>query len=322
MSISAQIRVGTSEIGGAVHVRVARSMGATAGMSEIVVPGPIELGAAPGDEVAVQISEEDSPVTVFTGTLDSFEATSTHVLLRAFDSRVQAARLRVNRIFEDQASDIIVRDLAGEVGVTVGSLAEGATIKSYWAHDGRSVLGHMVHLSALSSAHLFVNGEGTLTTIPYAPSSPTLQLRHGEHLIAARAAKREGGGEVEVRTEGAASSDGDSAAYWPTTDTASVAGIGVMGDAGAPELWWIPELRAMDSATGAANGRALFRAQNTECTRVTCLGLLDVELGDAVTVTGVPSAIADALGLVVALEHVLGPSRGFLTTLRLMGAGG
>jgi hypothetical protein len=321
MTISAQIRVGSSQVPGSVHLRIHRSIGDLAGSCRITVPGPIELEASPGDDVIVSISHDDSEETVFTGQLDSFEAAGTHLLIRALDSRVLAARLRVNRVFEDQSSDAIVRDLAGEADVTVGRLGAGVAINAYWAHDGRSVLGHMVHLAALAGAHLFVDRQGKLQAVAYTPTAPRLQLRHGVHLVAVSVASRQGGGDVEIRTEGAASTNGAPAAYWPTTDTASVAGIGVMGGDGAAELWWVPELRAMSAATTAAQKRALWRAQNTARVQATCLGLLDVELGNAVVVDGVPGAATGSPGLVVALEHVLGPSHGFLTTLRLMGGG-
>jgi hypothetical protein len=321
MTISAQIRVGSSQVPGSIYLRIHRSVGDLAGSCQITVPGPIELDASPGDDVAVSIAQDDSEEAVFTGQLDSLEAAGTHLLIRALDSRVLAARMRVNRMFEDRSSDAIVRDLAGEADVTVGRLGAGVAIKAYWAHDGRSILGHMVRLAALGGAHLFVDRQGQLQTVAYTPTAPRHQLRHGVHLVAVSAARRQGGGDVEIRTEGAASANGAPAAYWPTTDTASVAGVGAMGGDGAPELWWVPELRAMGAATTAAQKRALWRAQNTERVQVTCLGLLDAELGTAVVVDGVPGAATGSPGLVVALEHVLGPTQGFLTTLRLMGGG-
>lgn len=321
MTISAQIRVGSSQVQGSMYLRIHRSVGDLAGSCQITVPGPIELDASPGDDVAVSISQDDSEETVFTGQLDSLAAAGTHLLLRAFDSRILAARMRINRMFEDQSSDAIVRDLAGEAEVTVGRLGAGMAIKAYWAHDGRSVLGHMARLTALGGTRLFVDRQGRLQTAAYTPTAPTLQLRHGVHLVAVSADRRQGGGDVEIRTEGAASTNGAPAAYWPTTDTGSVAGVGVMGGDGAPELWWVPELRAMSAATTAAQKRALWRAQNTERVQVTCLGLLDAELGTTVAVDGVPGAATGPTGVVVALEHVLGPTQGFLTTLRLMGGG-
>ena len=321
MTISAQIQVGRSQVRGSVYLRIHRSVGALAGSCQITVPGPIELAASPGDDVSVSISQDDSEETMFTGLVDSIDALGTHMLIHALDGRVLAARKRVNQLFEDQSSDAIVRDLAGEADLSVGRLGAGVAVKSYWAHDGRSVLGHMVHLAALGGAHLFVDREGRLRTATYLPTAPRQQLRYGTHLAATSAAKRQGGGRVEIRTEGAASINGAPAAYWPTTNTARVAGRGVMGGDGEPELWWIPELRAMSSAMAAAQKRALWRAQNTERVQVTTLGILDAELGTAVVVNGVPGAATGSLGTVVALEHVLGPAHGFLTTLRLVGGG-
>jgi hypothetical protein len=322
MTISAQIRIGGSQVRGSVFLRIHRSVGALAGSCRITVPGPIDLGAAPGDDVSVSISQDDSEETMFTGLVDSVDARGTHVRIHALDSRVLAARKRVNQLFEDQTSDAIVRNLAGEADVPVGRLGAGVAIKAFWAHDGRSVLGHMDRLAALGGAHLFVDREGKLRTASYLPTAPRRELRHGAHITAISAAKRQGGGAVQIRTEGAASTNGPPAAYWPTTNTARVAGRGTMGrgDGGA-ELWWVPELRAMNAAVATAQKRALWRAQNTERVQVTSLGILDAELGTAVIVSGIPGARTGSLGTVVALEHVLGPTQGFLTTLRLVGGG-
>lgn len=321
MTISAQIRIGDGQVRGSVYLRIHRSVGALAGSCQVTVPGPITLDASPGDDVSVSISQDDSEETMFTGIVDSVDARGTHVLIEALDGRVLAARKRVNQLFEDQSSDAIVRDLAGGADLAVGRLGAGVAVKSYWAHDGRSVLGHMVHLAALGGAHLFVDRQGSLRTAGYLPTAPRQLLRYGTDIAATSAAKRQGGGAVEIRTEGASATHGAPAAYWPVTDTARVAGRGTLGGDGERELWWIPELRAMNTALAAAQKRALWRAQNTERVQVTSLGILDAELGSAVVVDGIPGAVTGSLGTVVALEHVLGPAHGFLTTLRLVGGG-
>lgn len=321
MTISARIQIGGSQVRGSVHLRIHRSVGALAGSCQVTVPGPISLAAAPGDDVSVSISQDDSEETMFTGIVDTMDARGTHVIIQALDSRVLAARRRVNQLFEDQSSDAIVRDLAGEADIAIGRLGAGVAVKSYWAHDGRSVMGHMVHLAALGGAHVFVDRDGSLRTASYLPTAPQQRLRHGVHLIGMSAARRQGGGAVEIRTEGAASTNGAPAAYWPVTDTARVAGRGTVGGRGEPELWWMPELRAMNAAMAAAQKRALWRSQNSGRVQVTSLGILDAELGAAVVVDGIPGAATGSLGTVVALEHVLGPAHGFLTTLQLVGGG-
>lgn len=316
MIIKSSVQIGASTLDNGISVRVHRTVGAIAGMCEIVVPTPIELTADPGDDVNVAIGVgEVEPV--FTGVLDSVEARGNYVLFRAFDARIHAARARVNEVFQEQTSDTIINDLAGAASMDVGSLSNGITLVWYLADDSRSVLAHMCHLAELAGAHLFVDREGGLQTVAYGTAGASVDFTYGEHVLAVGAAVRQGGGAVEVRTEGAAASNGVDAAFWPTTDTAGTAGN---AQADGPLLrFWRPEIRSMEDATTLAESMALARQKTGLRVTLATLGLPDIELCGQATISAVPGTGAELSACVIGIEHRLNPWDGYITAVTMEG---
>ncbi|WP_428265604.1 hypothetical protein [Haliangium sp.] len=320
MKISTEVQLGAALLSNSVSVRVHRCMGAVAGLCEIAVPASVDVSAAPGDDLVADLGPADQAGTVFTGTVDAVEARGAYTVFRALDSRVDAARTRVNEIFSDTTTDSVMSDLADAAGLTVGDLAKGVNVVTYLADDGRSVLGHLVHLAELGGCHLYVDVDGALQALAYTPAAPAWQIEYGGALIAVTAAARRGGGPVEVRTEGAASTNGPDAAYWPTTDTSAVAGVMQAGDLPGIKLWR-PELRSMADATLLAASTSLRRLQRSRRVDLRCLGLAEIELGDGVMVQDVPGADASLLLRTVAVEHRANAWEGFITELGLEGVG-
>lgn len=316
MIITSSVQLGSVSLDNGISVRVHRTVGAVAGLCEVIVPAPVQVSAVPGDDVRVAIGVGEA-LTVFTGQLDAVEARGNYAVFRALDARVLAARIRVNQIFQEQTSNAILDDLASSAGLDVGSLSAGITLVWYLADEARSVLAHICHLADIGGAHLFIDRYGTLQTCAYDDSGATLQFNYGEHVLSVGAAARQSGGAVEVRTEGAAASNGADAAFWPTTDTAGTAGI---ADADGPaSKLWRPEIRSMEEATALATSTARRRAQYGLRVTLTCLGLPDIELGNGVTIASVPGADSELSARVIGVEHRLNPWDGFVTSLTMEG---
>ena len=320
MNVATRIQVGGSSLANGAWLRVRRGMGAIAGSCDMVVPSAVGLTASPGDPVAASVGLDGDPEPVFQGTLDAAESRSDHLVFRALDDRVKAAHLRLSQVFEDQTTDSIIHDLANAASLTVGRLATGTTVRSYWVDDGKNALQHMDRLAALGGAHVFVDVAGKLQTASYVPPPPSIALAHGSHLLAVRSVKRQGGGKVEIRTEGAASVNGPPAAFWPTTDTAKVAGTSELAS-GPHHKWFVPELRTMAGALIVAAAWGLQRIQKQRRVQLRCTGQAEIELGDTITLTRVPGADAVQLLRVVAIEHRVNPWDGFVTELVLEGVG-
>lgn len=319
MNVTSSVQIGGSSLENGISLRVHRTVGAVAGLCEIVLPRPVPLDASPGDDVLVNIGTEE-PVVVFTGLLDAAESRASCTLFRALDSRIIAARARVNQLFLEQTSDTILGDLASAAGLDTGSLSAGIALVCYLADDSRSVLGHLAHMAELGGSHLFVTKDGNLETTSFASTGAGLRFHYGEHVLALGAATRLSGGAVEVRTAGAAASNGVEAAFWPTTDTASAAGLAM--DDGPLLKQWRPEIRTMEDAATVATSSAQQRANTGLRVVLTCLGLPEVELCDEVALVAAPGQPGEVMLRVIGLEHRFNPWDGFVTSLTMEGTSG
>lgn len=297
----------------------------------------LELAGASGtapklaDEVTVGLDAGDGAKTVFTGEVESVDATATAQRITAQDGVVKLARLDVEQAYENVALDYIAKDLMQQAEVSAGTVAKGPQVPSCVLFRGPRALGHVRRLAALYGVDVYSDGDGKVHLAGPETQGAEHAFVYGEDVLELALqvvpAAHDG---AEIWGEGAASSKGAEKYYWLPTDTASVSGKAALGADGSvskgsagknPGRVRSGLVRSGDAAGSCAEGIMKAAAERRVRGWIVVFGDPAVMPGDRVKLSKLPadhgaSAAMPGKGLRVRrVQHRLDMRRGFVTRL-------
>ena len=122
------------------------------------------IDAALQDNATVELGYADNGgfTQVFTGLVETIR---TSLLTRqvTFTSAARSlARLRVDQTYEGQTAGAIVKDLASQANVSVGTVDDGISFPAYVIDKRRTALAHIRELAALSGVDTYIDSDGKL----------------------------------------------------------------------------------------------------------------------------------------------------------------
>ena len=325
-------------VGGPRSLVVDRDMDVAADCLELVMfdRSEIELN----DEVKVELGHDGKRKTVFTGDVVELRPAVVGVRVLALGKMNRLLTIRAAATFENQTAGSIVQDLISKAGLTAGTVDEGPTLPRFAMDQFASGYRYAKELADRLGYELYTDREGKVMfhalgaaaglagagILSAAAGAVGGVLRvggggesyeYGKHLIAAAAQRRVSpSGSIAVGGESPMSSQGDTTAHWLTAESDSFRGSD--GDGDPKRLVLDPLARTKDLADRFAAG---YRATLTRASRqlfVTTLGRPSLELGDNVSVNGIPDGSANAGGYVQAIRHRFDDAFGFLTDLRIV----
>ncbi|HKP87319.1 MAG TPA: hypothetical protein VJZ26_14540 [Blastocatellia bacterium] len=296
-------------------------------------------GVALDDDVKVELGLDDERKVVFKGNVVEVLPALIGVRVLALGKMNSLLRLRTAATYENQTAGGIVRDLISQSGLEAGTVDEGPTLPRFavdqfssayrFAKDLAERLGYefytdregkvMFHAlgagAGLDAAGGLLQAAGALAGGLGSGGGEGYQF--GKHLIAAEAGRRiSPWGVVAVGGESAMSTKGDTTAHWLTTESDNYRGSDGEGE---PQRLLLDSLaRTKDLADRFAAGYRVTLTRKAGQLFVTTLGRSNLELGDNVSVSGMPDDLANGNGYVQAIRHRFGDGFGFLTDLRIV----
>ncbi|MDG7005705.1 MAG: hypothetical protein JRM86_02090 [Nitrososphaerota archaeon] len=295
-----------------ISLRVDMTMNGPAGCFEAVLRSSGGLSVARGDTITASLGYEDRE-SVFTGTVDGVDAGFQTLRVFGLNSVSKMMRNRANTYYEKQTCGAIVTDMAGTAGVTVGDVSDGLTLPFYTVDSSKTFHGHALDLARRNGFDVFADSEDSLVFKAYESSSATT-LAYGKDVIQVSRFEQEPVyKKVKVLGESPSSSQGDDAVHWLTKSP-------VLGESGSDNELLVQDasLRDTDSAGTAATSIQGALAKSVVVV-VEVVGAAKVKLDDTVELSEMPDSSVNGEYQVVRVEHLLSKSRGFTTSLRLLG---
>lgn len=280
---------------------------------------PEGLSVAVGDPARLEFGYDSSLTTVFTGTVDRVQPDLARLHVQALTDMAKLSRLRVNQVYENRTAGQIVSDLAGQAGVSTGTVQDGLDLPFYAVDDARSAYNHCQDLAERTGFDLYVTPEGELTFAAFGKTVPDHTFTYAQDVLALEVASMpqpfEG---VHVWGESPASSEGTEAASWLVRDFGDF-----MGAAGSGTALRIsdPAIRTKDAADASAEGRLAALARRATFGIAVVLGGAEVALGDAVTFLQAPDERLGGVFQVKRVTHRFSKTEGFTTRLEMWGSG-
>lgn len=325
----------TSDSPGAGPCRFAveRSMDIAADSAEVLL---MERSAiAVGDSVDLRLGHDGENERVFMGEVASVRPHIAGVVIRGLGTIGALLNTRAASFYENQTAGAIVRDLAGQAGLSTGTVDEGPLLPRYAVDSRLNAYTHLRELAERLGCELYADRDGKLMFHALGSAAGGLGglagaaagaaggllgggegYEFGKHLLAAAADVRPPvWGMIDVGGESPVSGQGATTAHWLTTDD-----TGYRGSAGSgqPKLLVLdPAARTKDLADQFARGRLAVAGRRTHQIEVTVLGRPQIDLGDTINIGGLADELVNGSGHTRAIRHRFDSQRGFVTTLRI-----
>ena len=147
-------------------------------------PGSPVLDIAPAAAVEVSLGNTDSVEPVFTGTVARVAHQPWGTEVHAFAATSALDGVRIGRAYLSRTVGDIVRDLAGEAGVTPGDIDTGPTLPVFYVDESRPAWRHVRNLARLTVTELTCAPDGGLNVRPPRSGTADHTLRAGAELLA------------------------------------------------------------------------------------------------------------------------------------------
>ena len=299
-----------------IELRCDAALGVPVNSCEMVFTMPEDLSFTEGDAVTVKLGYNSDLSTVFTGIVHQIAWQIGSVSISARSIFQELAALRVNAYFENAFAMDIVRGLASETEVSVGTTQPGLRFAFYAVGNNRTAWQYINDLAAQCGFDFYADEKDKLVFAMPLPIGLPILLEFGKNLLTCRieqtTATIKG---IEVYGESPSSfGQGPQASTWFTKQ--EVKGSG--GDSDKVLRQYIPTARTQESAASMAN--ALWNQIKPKKKGVlTLLGKAEIKIGAMVNVSSVPSDAQNGMYRIVGFTHSIRKSKGFITRLLVVG---
>lgn len=276
---------------------------------------PTDLSFTEGDDVTVKLGYKEGLKKIFTGIVRSVEWDIASVTIEAHSVFQQIAALRTHAYFENAFVGDIVKGLASETDVSVGTVQPGARFAFFAVGNNRTAWQYMHDLADKCGFDFFADTSDKLMfALPVPVGLPTA-LQFGVNLLSCHIETVlptiKG---IEVFGESPASlGQGPQSSSWFTKKE-------VKGSAGnSDKLLQIYEPAARAQETAALIAKGLWQGiKPKKKGYLTLLGNADLEIGQLVMVSDLPADAQNGTYKIVAVRHQIKKEKGFITNLMVI----
>ena len=296
-----------------VSVRVDASINGPAGCFEAILRSSGGLSVSRGDTITASLGYDDQE-NVFTGVVDVVDTSFNTVRVFGLNSLSKMMRNRANTAYESQTCGAIVTDMAGTAEVTTGTIDDGLTLPYYTVDSSKTFYDHTMELAKRNGFDVFSNSDDELMFKAYESSSATT-FKYGKDIINVRKLDQEPVYKgAKVFGESPSSSQGDDSVHWLTKNP-------VQGEGGSGNEIIVHDASLKDTdsvGTAATSIQGMFAKSLVVLLDV--VGTATVKLDDTVEVSDMPDSSIDGSYQVARVEHFLSKSKGFTSSLWLLGS--
>lgn len=251
---------------------------------------------------------------VMAGTVVTVEPNLTTTRVIGHSAVAALLRTTVDQTYEIKKAGEIVRDLADQAGVDVGTAEDGIAFPVYVVDGRRSVYYHMRDLADLCGFDLYVNADGKLVFEKFLNGKAVHVFEYARHIVELAVLQAPArAGKVEAWGESPAGSQSDESWAWLVKDFSASKGASGSGD--PLLLVERPVLRTADAARTAADAALTAAQRRTLRGRLLSVGRPEVKLGDAIRLAGLPDQSLNKNYQVRSVVHRITKRGGFTTAV-------
>ncbi len=299
---------------------------AAAGMLGVAAsaPPPFSLRGRPvryADDVTIDLTVDRTTARVFTGEVEAVEIAPGLLVVHGRTAMQRLARTHLNQVYEQQPLAAIVRDLAQQAGVAVGTVDAGGAWPYLVVHESSSLLRVLHNLARREGMALYCDTRNRLCLRKLAPVRARVSVRYGVDVLDLWLRRDDTyPAHVQVNGESPASRRGAQAWPWLARDLAPFRGDDGQGH------WLLVvadgAVRTRDAALRAAGARTTAARRHSVAGRLVLLGNPALAPGDGLTIADAPLPALNGNFLMHNVRHRYDKEHGFLSCVEFCGEGG
>lgn len=275
---------------------------------EVRLPIAATMSANRGDRAELTIDSGEKKEVVFTGEIDAIRRDFNTLTVCCVNAGGVLARLRPAVTYEHATAATVINGLLDAMGVSAGSIDDGANLAFYVADPTRTAWEHVARVAAWGGAVARVSADNHVDVSVIDATQADVALKYGRDILAWRSANRVAAADAFVVAGEAGVGDAAAAdVLRPTTDF--FAGKRPDGPARGKRWRFEPALRTASAAATA--GAAIQRQYVSELASGAFDALLQPQLraGNVLDVQQLPSGLASGPVWLTRVQHELGPHR-------------
>jgi len=273
------------------------------------------------DQIHIEVTAGNLSGKVMTADVLNIESSLNETRMFGTTGKRKMACTRLNQVYENQSLSQIVKDLAGQAGVELGSVDQGSTYSYFVVHESKTVLAHVQELANREGMDVYFDPENKLTVQRFSKSSPDHTFYFGIDLLDVQVARYDPpSNHVFVYGESPASKQGSSTWPWLAKDLKPFRAE--LGSGNKRLALGDRALRTKEAADSQAKAKLGSIKDRATSGRLIILGNPMVKLGQAIEIKDAPPPELNGLFKVTSVRHQYSKQAGLLTTLSFTGQGG
>lgn len=149
----------------------------------VAFPKDTPIEAQLGDSASVQLDGGEGDRTVLTGKVRKIRRDLTLTTVTLADAGTDLSSLRPATTYEQTSAADVANALAGDAGVSVGTVEMNLPLAAYVAHQGRTAAEHIAHLARLAGSLAVVDEQDQLQVLIRPGEQPEVGLLYGREII-------------------------------------------------------------------------------------------------------------------------------------------
>lgn len=287
---------------------------------QVRLPAKARFDAAPGDPATLELDGGEGSARVITGEIAAVRRSVLRTDVVGADGGARLSALRSAATYEKQTTKNIIRSLAEDAGVEVGSLAVDLTLATYVAHQHRTGAEHIAYLAALEGAAAQMDGEGRLEVAAPPEGPADTALLYGREII-----------DVVSREQAPPAARHYAIGNGPAGSASAVDALRLSAKPlpegadkpGAAAVWEpYPVLRTPSDAQKAGEALDAERAARSQRLTCRCFLLPKLRPGMVVEIQELPNGLSSGPWRLTRVRHQLHPESGGGTVFEACSAAG
>lgn len=273
------------------------------------------------DRMVIELTSGDVSDRIMTAQVQSVISSFGQTKIIGVTRMQKLADTRLNQVYENQTLSQIIKDLASQAGVDVGTIETGSNYSCFIVHESKNLLMHIRELAMRDGMDVYLDKDNKLAVKKLDKSGAIHTFYYGKDILDLQVFNYQMPSDhVKVYGESPASGLGSDTWHWLVKDITPFQGEA----GGGRKTLRIKDcaLRTKDASDSLSVSKFSTIKDQSVWGRLRILGNPKVKLGDAVEIKNAQKPELNGVFKVTSVRHILNKHEGYLTFIGFIGLGG
>lgn len=273
------------------------------------------------DRMTIELTSGDVSDKVMTAQVHSVNSSFGKTTIIGVTGMQKLADTRLNQVYANQTLGQIIKDMASQAGVDLGSIEIGSNYSCFIVHESKNLLMHIRELAMREGMDVYLDKDNKLTVKKLDKSGAIHTFCYGKDILDLQVFNHQMPSDHIIACgESPASGLGSDTWHWLVKDITPFQGVA----GGGRKTLGIKDcaLRTKDAADSLSVSKFSTIKDQSLWGRLRILGNPKVKLGDAIEIKDAQKPELNGIFKVTSVRHILNKHEGYMTLIGFTGLGG